>query len=305
MPNDTTVSDCADCADGGYRPIAETNDPALKSGYWKTAIGLQQVDGLEPSDCLRELAKRNIGGELSYAEVHEELRRYYSSNEQLKADAGQSSGEKALAVADATGAHGTREADIVSARIAELLDTFPFWFSFDTLAAIHGRLFADLYENAGRFRVYDIMKAEPVLGGTSVTYAAHGLIVRLLRGFFDDEEARSFSYVHPLQGGQLGVFSRFTADIWHVHPFDEGNTRTMAVFAILYLRSMGYEVDNTLFEKHSRYYRDALVRASYFNIRLGVERADSFLENLYDNLLNCATHLLDPQKLVVEQLLRP
>jgi fido (protein-threonine AMPylation protein) len=147
------------------------------------------------------------------------------------------------------------------------------------------------------------MKAEPVLGGRSVTYAAHGLIARLLQRFLDDESERSFSYAHPLQGEQLAAFSRFTADVWHVHPFDEGNTRTAAVFVILYLRNLGYDVDNGLFEKYARYYRDALVRASYFNIRLGVERTDSFLENFYDNLLNNATPSLDLQALTVTQLL--
>jgi fido (protein-threonine AMPylation protein) len=303
MPDDSAASNYARVAEESYQPVAETTDSALKRGYWETAIGLQQVDGLEPSDYLRKLAAQNVAGELSYAEVHKELHGYYSSSRSSDVDTGLSSSEEPSSAAAKADAHGTQEADIVSARIAELLDTFPFWFAADTLETLHEHLFAGLYENAGRFRTYDIMKAEPILGGKSVTYAAHGLITRLLRRFFDDEEARSFSYAHPLQGEQLATFARFTADVWHVHPFDEGNTRTTAVFTILYLRSLGYEVDNALFEKHSRYYRDALVRASYFNIRLGVERTDSFLRDFYDNLLNRTTHPLDPQKLAVEPLL--
>jgi fido (protein-threonine AMPylation protein) len=319
MLEDVPLSDCDSSVANGYQPIAETSDPALKSAYWKAAIGLQQVDGLEPSEYLLRLAERNIDGELSYADVHTELRRYYAAAEHDETTADHdvtaarvsasatvpapASETTAGNEAGAAQARGTREADVVSARIAEMLDTFPFWFSIDTLAAIHERLFFGLYENAGRFRSYDIMKAEPILGERSVTYAAHGLIVRLLQRFLDDELERSFSYAHPLHGEQLAAFSRFTADVWHVHPFDEGNTRTTAVFVILYLHSLGYQVDNSLFEKHSRYYRDALVRASYFNIRLGVERTDSFLENFYDKLLNGATHPLDPQALTVEQLL--
>jgi hypothetical protein len=66
---------------------------------------------------------------------------------------------------------------------------------------------------------------------------------------------------------------------------------------------LGYEADNELFEKHSRYYRDALVRDSYFNIRLGVERTGSFLINFYDNLINGTTHILDPHPLIALQLL--
>jgi fido (protein-threonine AMPylation protein) len=319
MLEDVSLSDFDSSAADAYQPIAETSDSALKSEYWKAAIGLQQVDGLEPSDYLRGLAERNIKGEFSYADVHAELQRHYAAVGQggagaggdaatagvcASAVAGREAGAVEGAARGAADLHGTREADIVSARIAELLDTFPFWFSADTLAAIHERLFSGLYENAGQFRSYDIMKAEPVLGGRSVTYAAHGLIARFLQRFLDDEAERSFSYVHPLRGEQMAAFSRFTADVWHVHPFDEGNTRTVAVFVILYLRSLGYSVNNVLFEERARYYRDALVRASYFNIRLAVERADSFLETFYDNLLNGATHPLDSQALVVDQLLQ-
>ncbi|MDR1183399.1 MAG: Fic family protein [Coriobacteriales bacterium] len=299
LPDDTTHPGFTPPDTNGYQPITETDDAVLKSGYWKTAIGLQQVDGLQPSDYLLELAKHNIAGDLSYADVHARLRSYYSPDERGKTAASSSRSDTGTD----TDIHGTQEADVVSARIAETLDTFPFWFGTDTLEALHGRLFSGLYEGAGHFRTYDIMKAEPVLGGRSVTYATHNLIAKLLERYMDAEVERSFTYSHPLQGDDLTSFSRFTADIWHVHPFDEGNTRTTAVFVILYLRSLGYEADNELFEKHSRYYRDALVRTSYFNIRLGVEQTGSFLINFYDNLINKTAHTLDPQPLIVPQLL--
>ena len=53
--------------------------------------------------------------------------------------------------------------------------------------------------------------------------------------------------------------------IWQIHPFGEGNTRTTAVFLIKYLRSFGYTISNELFASHSWYFRNALVRANYFN----------------------------------------
>ena len=37
------------------------------------------------------------------------------------------------------------------------------------------------------------------------------------------------------------------------------------VFAIKYLRSQGFQVNNELFEQHSWYFRNALVRANYRN----------------------------------------
>ena len=59
---------------------------------------------------------------------------------------------------------------------------------------------------------------------------------------------------------------QFVAKLWQIHPFREGNTRTTAVFAILYLRSLGFAVMNDLFANHSWYFRNALVRANYQNV---------------------------------------
>jgi len=42
---------------------------AEKAKVWKTAIGLQQVDGLKPSDYLITTAKQNIEGDISIVEV--------------------------------------------------------------------------------------------------------------------------------------------------------------------------------------------------------------------------------------------
>ena len=56
------------------------------------------------------------------------------------------------------------------------------------------------------------------------------------------------------------------ARIWQIHSFGEGNTRTTAVFTIKYLRSFGFDINNDLFEKHSWYFRNALVRANYHNL---------------------------------------
>ena len=62
-----------------------------------------------------------------------------------------------------------------------------------------------------------------------------------------------------------------------IHPFGEGNTRTTAVFLIKYLRSFGFHIDNELFASHSWYFRNALVRANYYNREKGIDSDDSFL----------------------------
>ena len=80
-------------------------------------------------------------------------------------------------------------------------------------------------------------------------------------------------------------FVRFIAQIWQVHPFGEGNTRTTAVFAIKYLRSLGYRVTNNMFRENSWYFRNALVRANYADYASGVKREWGYLEAFFRNLL--------------------
>lgn len=79
--------------------------------------------------------------------------------------------------------------------------------------------------------------------------------------------------------------TRFVSGIWQIHAFGEGNTRTTAVFTIQYLRSIGFDINNNLFAKHSWYFRNALVRANYKNARLGIDYTPIYLERFFRNLL--------------------
>ena len=79
--------------------------------------------------------------------------------------------------------------------------------------------------------------------------------------------------------------SRFVANLWQVHPFGEGNTRTTAVFTIQYLKHLGFNVTNEVFADNSKYFRNALVRANYSNIQYGVKETTEYLERFFRNLL--------------------
>ena len=85
-----------------------------KSLAWKTAIGLQDVDGLKASEYLIETAKQNIEGDITIAQVKDLLDSYYRSK------SGRQSAEER-----------TEEADKVSSRIAEILTEPTFNFSPD------------------------------------------------------------------------------------------------------------------------------------------------------------------------------
>lgn len=125
-----------------------------KAKVWKTAIGLQEVDGLKPSEYLIETARQNIEGKLSIDEVKELIDSYYRQHPR-KADE-----------------YSAEEADKVSARIAEILGEQTFTFSPAEYLSIHRRLFQGIYKFAGKIRDYNITKKEWVLNGETVLYAS-------------------------------------------------------------------------------------------------------------------------------------
>ena len=102
---------------------------------------------------------------------------------------------------------------------------------------------------------------------------------------YDIYQEREFSYKGISTDAMVAHITRFVSGLWQIHAFCEGNTRTTAVFTILYLRSIGFEVNNTLFARHSWYFRNALVRANYKNAIKGIDYTPVYLERFFRNLL--------------------
>ena len=100
----------------------------------------------------------------------------------------------------------------------------------------------------------------------------------------------------------INNITKFSSNIWQVHPFREGNTRTTALFIEKYLISLGYDVDNTLFKDKSVYFRNALVRSNYFNNELGIKEDSSYLVKFYENLLLGKNNNLHSEDLIVSEL---
>ncbi len=238
-----------------------------KSYLWQTAIGLQAVDGLETSEYLRSTACRHIEGEISIAEVKDLLNAYYSARQVRK--------EKE---------HSRQEeADKVATRITELLSEDSFTLSPATYIAIHQHLFQGIYPYAGKLRDYNISKKEWVLDGDSVYYASATSLKETLA--YDIEQEQKFTYRGLSIDEVIQHIVSFVANLWQIHPFGEGNTRTTAVFIIKYLRVLGFEIDNEMFSEHSCYFRNALVRANYNNLKKGVYTSNTYLEYFFRNLL--------------------
>ena len=233
---------------------------------WRVAIGLQAVDGLKTSEYLQETARRNIEGEITIDEARELVKQYYVKK-----------------TAHDKGDEDKEEADRVSSNISKLLQTDAFTYSVAGLAAIHRAIFEGVFKHAGRFRDYDISKKEWVLRGDSVLYGRWQDLRMAIE--YDLEQERQFDYT-PLNKVQMVEhLAKFIAGLWQIHPFGEGNTRTTAIIAIKYLRSQGFSVNNDLFERHSWYFRNALVRANYRNLKKGINYEPLFLVKFFRNLL--------------------
>lgn len=212
------------------------------------AIGLQDVDRLKPSEFLLEQAKANIEGKISSEEVGKRLEEYYSQK----------------SVREKAEADGTFEADHVADRINRLLAERAFTFSPMELSRIRGFLFKSVLPHAGQFRTYNITKSQWILDGDTICYGSADSLSELLNYDFGEEKKFDYSTVSSIDA--IKHIVRFISGIWQIHAFGEGNTRTTAVFLIMYLRSFGFEVNNESFGKHSWFFRNALVRSQYDNI---------------------------------------
>lgn len=150
-----------------------------KINAWQTAIGLQSVDGLFPSQYLLDTARKHIDGDISIDEVRDLIKSYY----QLKSS-------KDLKFSE------TEEADKASANIAKILGENTFSFSLVGLASIYQSIFDGIFKFAGKIRDYNITKKEWVLRGDTVLYVSAPEIKASIEYDWDKEKNLNFQDFH-------------------------------------------------------------------------------------------------------------
>ena len=246
--------------------IKQTEPDKRDKGYaWHTAIGLQAVDGLKPSKYLIDTAIKNIKGDISIDEAQELLNTYYEENPKADTE------------------DRTEEADKVAVRIAKILSEKAFSFTPNEYISIHKKLFTGIYGHAGKLRDYNITKREWVLNGATVLYGSASELRATLD--YDFSEEKKFSYKNLSMEEIIHHLAIFVSRLWQIHVFGEGNTRTTAVFFIKYLRTLGFDATNDIFAENAWYFRNALVRANYNDLRNGVHETTEYLELFLRNLL--------------------
>ncbi len=247
--------------------LKESEPDRVGKGYaWSTAIGLQAVDGLRPSEYLIDTAIQNIEGRITLKEAQTLIDSYY------KESAGHIAPDKR-----------TEEADKVSLRIAKILSETAFSFTPNEYISIHRKLFHGIYKFAGTVRDYNITKKEWVLDGETVMYGSASELRATLE--YDFNQEREFSYKDLSMNEIIHHLAVFISRLWQIHIFGEGNTRTTAVFFIKYLRTLGFSATKDIFAENAWYFRNALVRANYTNLQKGIHETTEYLELFLKNLL--------------------
>ena len=250
-----------------FKEYIKQSEPSKRDkGYvWHTAIGLQAVDGLKTSKYLIDTAIKNIEGDISIDEVQELLNMYYEENPKVDIE------------------DRTEEADKVAVRIAKILSEKAFSFTPNEYISIHKKLFSGIYGYAGKLRDYNITKKEWVLNGATVLYGSASELRATLE--YDFSEEKKFSYKNLSMDEIIHHLAVFVSRLWQIHVFGEGNTRTTAVFFIKYLRTLGFDATNDIFAENAWYFRNALVRANYNDLKNGVHETTEYLELFLRNLL--------------------
>ena len=124
--------------------------------------------------------------------------------------------------------------------------------------SIHKRLFSDIYDHAGKIRDYNISKKEWVLNGDTVLYGGASELRATLE--YDFSVERNFSYKGLSMQETIAHIARFISRLWQIHVFGT-------------------------FAENAWYFRNALVRANYNDLKHGVHETTEFLELFLRNLL--------------------
>ena len=246
----------------------------------ETGIGLQDVDRLKNSTYFINETSKYLKGEISL-EVLDNIITSYYQNKPVMEDR-------------------SDEADKIAIRIAKIISEDSFTFTVGQLLSIHKQLFEGILENAGKLRTYNFSKKEWVLDGASVTYGDFRELETTLQ--YDFEQEKKYQYRNLSIDEIINHLAIFVSNLWQIHVFEEGNTRTTAVFFIKYLRNLGFDVTNDTFAKNAWYFRNALVRANYTNVTKSIYEDRSYLVKFLRNLLLGENNLLNNKELHISSI---
>lgn len=139
------------------------------------------------------------------------------------------------------------EADIGFLKLIDIDSVENKKFDINLIKALHTHIFEDIYSWAGEFRTVPIIKEELVLPGCSIDYSSVSMIEKDLNGLLDDLNNTKWNYEDRKEIAY--TFARKMALIWRVHPFRDGNTRTILSFSYMFAKEHNFPFDIEIFAK--------------------------------------------------------
>ncbi len=244
---------------------------------WQTAAGLQAAAGMRTSDFLAGTALRTVRGELPLEAAQQAVHQHWRNQPGEAASPGQEA------------------ADTAAVRTAVLLADRSFSLTPVHYISIHRTLFSGILSRAGELRTETLSRPEPVLNGASVLFCYPPDIQASLEYELEQERRSGFS---GLSGEQMTArLARFAARLWQIQAFEEGSTRTTAVFLIRYARKLGFRLERSVSPEDAAFFRGALVRANYTDVSRNIQETPEYLEAFLQNLLLNGRHPLREQDL--------
>lgn len=250
--------------------------------YWLTSFGIQSVVDLKPTDDLMPIISRHIKGEIDIRRTRQEVHNFYHELHQSSHDHQMHRGE---------------EADKVAVRIVEILLSDDFELSVDGYCKTHHHLFHGIYHHSGEFREKPFSKKEWVLGNTTILYPKAEVVPDQIRYIFDAECAIDYAKLSPRH--QIRHYCRFIAKLLMLNAFHYANSRAVFVYALSYLLSRGYHLQNDTFYREAWYFRNAIIRACYTNMHQGIYPTTEYMEMFLGNLLLGEDNELKNHRMVI------
>ena len=250
--------------------------------YWLTAFGIQSVVQLKPSDDLYAIITRHIEGDIDIHRTRDELREFYNNYHR-------SSGDRQI--------HRNEEADKVAVRIVETWLDNDFELSLDHFSKVHRQMFHGIYHNSGELREKPFSKKEWVLDNASVIYPKADRIEDRLEYVFDKE--RSCDYSKMSKTHQMRHYCEFIASLFMLNAFHYANSRATFVFAVKYMLSRGFHLQNDTFYREAWFFRNAIIRAFYTNMHQGIYATTEYMEMFMRNLFFNEDNTLKNHRMVI------
>ena len=155
------------------------------------------------------------------------------------------------------------ESDIIPLRIMALRKQGLVITSVFDIQKIHKFLFESIFDWAGEFRTITMYKKEAILNGYSVDYTPRDYIKKEMVDL--EKKYLAIDWTKLSKKEKIANVASVVQELWQIHCFREGNTRTVALFLYFLLKTIGLHINIEFLGKNAKSFRDSLVLASLYS----------------------------------------